>query len=72
MTLLMLPKRGHDVLKDQYVIHTIVAPFEVAGKHCHYSLGWKLILHPKKHHQGMQWLRTDWLKPVLVGSANRV
>jgi hypothetical protein len=66
------PKPGRVVLLDQDITHTVVAPFEVAGKRPRYSLVWKLILHPKKHHQDMRQLRTDWPKPILVGSANMV
>lgn len=66
---------GRVVLMDQDITHSVVAPFEAAGKRPRYSLVWKLILHPKQHGQDMTNLcyctiEQQWPRPLLIGSAN--
>ena len=66
---------GRVVIMDQDITHSVVAPFEAAGKRPRYSLVWKLILHPKQHGQDMTKLchstndASQWPRPLLIGSA---
>ena len=53
---------------DQDVTHTVVAPNKIVGALPRYSLVWKLILHPKKERQSMNFMACD--SPQRIGSAN--
>ncbi|KAL3928918.1 MAG: hypothetical protein SGARI_004899, partial [Bacillariaceae sp.] len=61
---------GRVVIMDQDVTHSVVAPFQAAGKRPRYSLVWKLILHPKQHNQDMRQLagsHREWPEASYIG-----
>lgn len=66
---------GRLVILDQDITHTVVPPLQAAGKRPRYSLVWKLVLHPKQHHQDMRrsMIRPGWTKTktIAVGSAQQ-